>query len=131
MASVPNCIIGDPAYPLTPFYMTQLHTCSSNAEVVFNKLLRSARNPVESAFARLKASCSILTRKMNLKLDNIPTVIYACFVLHNFCEYHTTYVDNAPDPVYSCNISEGEVVRRMLIQYIKTNLPCYLKNKIQ
>ena len=131
MAPVPNYIIGDPAHPLPPFCMKELHTCSSNAEVVFNKLLRSARNPVECAFARLKASWSILTWKMNLKLDNIPTVIYTCFVLHNFCEYHSTYVDNAPDTVYSCNISEGEVVRRMLIQYIKTNLPCYLKNKIQ
>ena len=30
---------------------------------------------------------------MNLKLSNIPTVIYICFVLHNFCEYHNTYVD--------------------------------------
>ena len=26
------------------------------------------------------------------------------------------------DPVYSCNISEGEIVRQMLIEYIKTSL---------
>ena len=32
-------------------------------------------------------------------------------------------IDKVPDPVYSCNISEGEVVRRMLIGYIKTSLP--------
>ena len=69
----------------------------------------------------------------------------ACFVLHNFCEYHKTYVDedlvklqievakrnnesidNAPHPVYSCNISEGEVVRRVLIEYMKTSLPDHL-----
>ena len=110
--------------------MKELDTCSSNAEVVSNNLLRSARNPVEFAFARLKARRSILTRKTDLKLDNIPTVMYACFVLHNFCEYHNTYVeedlfklqievakrnnegiDNGPDPVYFCNISEWEVVR--------------------
>ena len=30
---------------------------------------------------------------MDLKLDHILTVIYACFVLHNFCEYHNTYFD--------------------------------------
>ena len=66
---------------------------------------------------------------MDLKLDDIPTVVYACFVLHNFWEYHNTYVDedlvnlqievakrnnegidSALDPVYSCNISVGGVV---------------------
>ena len=85
------------------------------------------------------------TQKMNLKLGNIPTVIYICFVLHNFCEYHNTYVDedpiklrievakrnnegidNVPDPIYTCNISEGEVVRQMLIEYMKTSLPDHL-----
>ena len=108
-------------------------------------MLCSDRNPVECAFGRLKTRWSILTRKMDLKLDNIPTVIHVCFVLHNFCEYHNTYVDedlvklrievakrnnegidNAPDPVYSCNISEEEVARRMLIEYIKTSLPDHL-----
>ena len=84
-------------------------------------------------------------QKMNLKLGNIPTIIYVCFVLHNFCEYHNTYVDedliklqievakinkeginSVPDPIFTCNISEGEVVRRMLIEYMKTSLPDHL-----
>ena len=71
-------------------------------------------------------------------------------MLHNFCEYHNTYVDedlvklktedakrnnegidHAPYPVYSCNISEGEVVRRMLIEYMKTSLPDHLVIKIK
>ena len=53
---------------------------------------------------------------------------------YRFCEYHNTYVDkdlvklqseaakrnnegigNAPEPVYSYNISEGEAVRQILI----------------
>ena len=125
MTPVPNYIIGDRAYPLTTFCLKELDTCSSNAEVVSNNLLRSTRNPVECAFGILKARWSILTQKMDLKLDNIPTVIYACSVLHNFCEYDNTYVeedlvklqtedakrnnegiDHAPDPVYSCNISK-------------------------
>ena len=44
MTPVPNYIIGDPAYLLTPFCMKELDTCSINAEVAFNNLIRSARN---------------------------------------------------------------------------------------
>ena len=84
------------------------------------------------------------TQKMNLKLGNIPTIIYVCFVLHNFCEYHNTYVDedliklqievakrnkegiDTLMSIFTCNISEGEVVRGMLIEYMETSLPDHL-----
>ena len=145
MTPVPNYIIGDSAYPLTPFCMIKLDICSSNAEVAFNNLLRSTRHPVECAFRRLKTRWSMLTQKIDLKLDNIPKDFYACFALHNFCEYYNTYVDkdliklqtevakrnneeidNTPDAVYSCNIFVGEVVTRMLIEFIKTSSQYYI-----
>ncbi len=34
-----------------------------------------------------------LTKKVDLKLESVPTVVYACFVLHNFCERNQSYVD--------------------------------------
>ena len=90
---IPNYIIGDPAYPLTPFCMKEYQSCKTNSEVLFSNMLREARNPVECAFGRLKARWSILTRKMDLKLENIPIVVMACFVLHNFCEWHNDTID--------------------------------------
>ena len=139
---IPNYIIGDPAYPLTPFCMKEYQSCKTNSEVLFNNILREARNPIECAFGRLKARWSILTRKIDLKLENIPIVVMACFVLHNFCEWHNNTIDkeavraqmewncseestnkNIPDPIYSCTTGEGELVRKTLTSYVKINVP--------
>ena len=96
--------------------------------MVFNNFLRSARNPIEYAFGRLKARWSILTRKVNLNLETVPKVILTCFILHNLCELHNDDIDenavsnqvsrnimeentyrNIPDPVYSCTTAWGRV----------------------
>ena len=88
-----NYLIGDPAYPWTPFCMKEYQTCATNEEVVFNSMLRSARNQVECAFGRLKVRWGFLTRKVDLKLEMVPTVTYSCFVLHSYRESK----GNSPD----------------------------------
>ena len=90
------------------------------------------------AFGRLKARWAFLTKTVDLKLEPVPTVIYACFVLHNVCEQKKVTVDdqslkeqislmkqneeqfkNIPDPVYSYNEGEGEIVRSSLLKILK------------
>ena len=123
--------------------MKEHQSCTSNGQVLFNNILRSARNQIECAFGRLKARWGFLSRKVDLKFESIPTVVYSCFVLHNYCEQNKdsgldedevqfqikrhleeeNKLPNVPDQVYSHNNTEGELVRSVLTEYITHNLP--------
>ena len=83
---IPQILLGDPVYPLLPHVMKEYAVCKGNDEVMFNTMLRLARNQIECAFGRLKAPWRILLRPMDLRFEEIPDIVLACFVLHNFCE---------------------------------------------
>ena len=55
-------------------------------EQFFSYHLSSAQMVIECAFGRLKGRFGTLRRDMDINIDDLTHVTYACFVLHNFCE---------------------------------------------
>jgi hypothetical protein len=71
---------------------------TTQQEQYFGFRLCSARNVIDCAFGRLKARFGCVKRAMDINLDELPYVIYACFVLHKFCELHNESIKREDDP---------------------------------
>ena len=108
---------------------------SNRQEQYFGLNPCSARNVIECAFGRLKARFGALKRAMDINIDELPFVIYACFVLHNFCKINKESIskervrmaisydrDFQPPTAGNryrseCNEAEGKRVRNILTKY--------------
>ena len=104
-------------------------------EQYFGLKLCQARMVIECSFGQLKARFGALSRAMDINLDDLPYIIYARFILHNFCEHNnetisedkvSEAIDNdrefQPPPQAKncrtdCNEVEGKRVRTMLTRF--------------
>ena len=65
-----------------------------------------------------------LKRSMDINLDDLPQVIYACFVLHNFCELNKEYINEE-------NIERSITTDRELQPNTATNRFCTDTNEAE
>ena len=92
----------------------------------------------------------VLTRAMDINMDELPFVVYACFVLHNFCEINGEWIGEDKvaasmeyernfQPVTAsnnfrteCNEAEGRKIKRILTRFFDhwTKQTDYCDNKL-
>ena len=87
---VPLMILGDAAYPLLPWLMKAYPEGRgiTPEQTAFNYRLSQTRMTVERAFGRLKGRWRCLLKRCDVHVTLISDIIFACCILHNFCESH-------------------------------------------
>ncbi|XP_054831196.1 uncharacterized protein LOC129342790 [Eublepharis macularius] len=131
---VPPIIIADGAYPLRPWLMKPYgRTAEAGHHRDFDRRLCRARNKVECCFGRYKGRWRCLSRRLQVREQNVVSVVTACAVLHNLCEErgHPVLGDlESPEPIRiqadedddmatnGENLAAGKVVREALARFM-------------
>jgi hypothetical protein len=80
-------LLGDEGYGIAPWLMTPFKDPKQPTEQCFNCLFTKERVIIERCFGQLKRRFPILQERVRLNLQNVPSVIVACFVLRNVAKY--------------------------------------------
>jgi hypothetical protein len=102
-------LVGGASYPLTDWMLVPYtHQNMTWTQHQFNERVAAVRGVARGAVRRLKARWRCLQRRTEVKMQDLPSLIAACCVLHNFCERAGEGLD--PDIMqYELDDDEGDV----------------------
>lgn len=100
-------LLGDQGYGIEKCLMRPFRNPATPAEAAFNNLLKHERVIIERCFGQLKQRFPILQNTIRISLRFIPTLIVACFVLHNVAKH---LKDDAVFEEGNIDVEENEAV---------------------
>lgn len=80
-------LLADEGYALTPWMMTVFRNPVTDAQKSYNKLHKIERSIIERMFGQVKQRFPILQNKMRMATERVPSMIVACFILHNVAKF--------------------------------------------
>ena len=81
-------LLGDNGYAIAQFLLTPfLRPPANPAEHNYNAVHKMARCTIERTFGQSKRRFNCLGSILRCSLDRVPSVIVACFILHNLAKY--------------------------------------------
>ena len=121
---------------------------SKEKEQFFGFKLSSARMVIECAVRPMRGRFGCLRREMDINIEDFPYIMYACFLLNNFCELrkelvHQNLVEAAEkyDSEFqsankssgyqtSSNESTGKIFRRIFVKYFEYLFYLFANRKV-
>ena len=126
---VPPLILADPAYPLLPWIMKG-YPCNNNAprsQRVFNYRLSRARMPVENTFGRWKGRFIRFSKRVDMDVPSLVSIVHASCILHNVCEVQKNDFlelwarndaqEEVVELIENNELSDAHAIRETLVDY--------------
>lgn len=76
-------LLGDERYGILPWLTTPYRIANGTKETAYNKLHSKERVIIERVFGQVQSRFPILSPKIRINIERIPSIIAACFILHN------------------------------------------------
>ncbi|XP_064644736.1 putative nuclease HARBI1 [Lineus longissimus] len=80
-------LLGDEGYGIAPWLLTPYSDPVLPFEKAFNRAHSKEKVIIERCFGQVKRRFPILNGKIRVRLVKVPSVIVACFMLHNISKY--------------------------------------------